>query len=627
MKSPLNLLALCALALLCIAQGVRFAEWNLEDGYIIYRIVRNLLAGDGWAFNPGEVHNASTSVLNTVLLTLVSLVTGDIPRTAHILGGFFLFLSSWFTFLVLRQSYGFMLAFTCAGLSTYLLANNATWGLESYLFACLVTAFVYAEQRDANSWPLLALAVLARPDALLLVAMKTAQCVLAQRRLPIRGLFIFSAIIAPWALFSLYTFSQVFPDTLSNKVWQGNSGYWGQGLIYLKSFGTHVYKTSVWQQVMFIGGALGTIVLLLQRSPLAFLAIFAWAQQAAYMYLNVPAYHWYFAYFDFACLLTAMALAGIAWKLLLTRFPTIKALHEPQPRLAFCLGLAGLVYGGVDIADALAKPSNDSGNRHYEFAIRYLEDQKLPEGTLAAVEVGTLGWGTQRRILDITGLTSPNPELISGKNSDVFFKAEPLILVVHEPVWMFEKAIVSDVRFRFMYGEPRTIYAPTRHLSFYVRQRSYAEATPEALTRYVAENFPKFTSASLAEIDALPQQKADGCVVDTINGALASERRTKVSPPLLRIEGWALDRSLATLPSPARLVLRAKDSAFEITPTRIKRRDVAKHFENDAFEQCGYGLEGDISAITDGTYAVQIVQGSGADARRCDTGKLVVIKR
>ncbi|MBX7144299.1 MAG: hypothetical protein K1X79_07590 [Oligoflexia bacterium] len=627
MKSPLTLLAFLALLLLSIAQGIRFADWNLEDGYIIYRIVRNILAGHGWAFNPGEVHNASTSVLNTVLLTLFSLISGDIPRTAHILGTLFLFLSSWMSFLVLRAAYGFMPAFAAAASATFILANNATWGLESYLFACLVTSFVYLEAQGRNAWHVLALSVLARPDSLLLVAMKTAQQIYSTRRIPFRGLGIFALIIAPWATYSLFTFSQVFPDTLSNKVWQGNSGYWGQGLIYLKSFWSHVYQTSEWRQAMFIGAAIGTLVLALQKSTLTYLALFGWMQQAAYMYLNVPAYHWYFAYFDFACLLTAFALAGIFWKLLLARFPNIRALHEPQPRLAWGLAIVAIVYSCYDLAQALAKPSNDSGNRHYEFAIRYLEDQKIPDGTLAAVEVGTLGWGTQRKILDITGLTSPNPELISGKNSDVLFRAEPLILLVHDPIWMFEKAIVSDVRFRFMYGPPRTIYAPTRHLTYFLREHSYAEATPEALQRYVTDNFPTFQEITVAEVESLPAQSSDGCVVDTVNGALATERRTKVVPPLLRIEGWALDRQRATLPEPIRVVLRAKDKAYAIIPARVKRRDVAKHFENEALEQCGYSLEGNISNLPDGTYAVMVAHGTAAEAERCDTGKLIVIKR
>lgn len=59
-----------ALLLLAVAYTYHFLYWNFDDTYIVFRIVRNLLNGDGWAFNAGEAHNASTSVLNTIVVAL-----------------------------------------------------------------------------------------------------------------------------------------------------------------------------------------------------------------------------------------------------------------------------------------------------------------------------------------------------------------------------------------------------------------------------------------------------------------------------------------------------------------------------------------------------------------------------
>lgn len=618
--------ALAALALVSLAQGVRFADWNLEDGYIIYRIVRNLLAGDGWAFNLGEVHNASTSVLNTILLAGVSFFTHDIPQTAHALGTVALALCCVLTFLSLRRSQGDVLAILTAALASYLLANNATWGLESYLFAALVMLFVVCEQTTKNSWIPLGFAVLARPDALLLVGMKTVRDLYRHRRLPLSGFALLAAIIAPWAVYSLVTFGQVFPDTLSNKVWQGNSGYWGQGLIYLKSFASHVTATAHWRQAMFAGGALGTIVLLLRPSPVTYLVLFAWAQQAAYMYLNVPAYHWYFAFFDFAMLIAAAECLGFVLRWCLSSVTIAQPLPWGGAALQVATVAGVLWYGWNDLNEARSTPISDSGNRHYEVAIQELERLPLPEGSLAAVEVGTLGWGTQRRILDLTGLTSPNPELISGKHLDEFFRAEPAVVLVHEPVWMFEKALLSDLRFRFAYGAPVGMNTPNQKLSYFVRQHRRAEITEAAVEAFVTSNIPAFKPLPLAEIDALTKQTGDGCVVDTVNGMLVSGQRIGVHPPLLRIDGWALDTSTGTVPTPSQAILRGDDRAYAMTPQRFRREDVANHFGRPELRECGYSLEADIRALPAGRYTLMIAHGEATAARLCDTGKIIVIK-
>src|SRR5207237_8909760 len=61
-----------------------YRRWNFDDGYIVCRYVENLRHGHGWAFNPGEAWNASTSVLNPVLTFLVSLGVRDVPLASHI---------------------------------------------------------------------------------------------------------------------------------------------------------------------------------------------------------------------------------------------------------------------------------------------------------------------------------------------------------------------------------------------------------------------------------------------------------------------------------------------------------------------------------------------------------------
>src|SRR5215472_13459391 len=50
-------------------------RWITDDGLIVARTVREILAGNGPVFNPGERVEADTSVLWTWLLTFVTWVT------------------------------------------------------------------------------------------------------------------------------------------------------------------------------------------------------------------------------------------------------------------------------------------------------------------------------------------------------------------------------------------------------------------------------------------------------------------------------------------------------------------------------------------------------------------------
>ena len=58
----------------------------LDDSWIHMVFARNLSAGDGYSFNPGQPVSGSTSPLWTLLLALFFIVTGPTLWTAKILG-------------------------------------------------------------------------------------------------------------------------------------------------------------------------------------------------------------------------------------------------------------------------------------------------------------------------------------------------------------------------------------------------------------------------------------------------------------------------------------------------------------------------------------------------------------
>jgi hypothetical protein len=253
-----------ALLLLTAAYTYHFLYWDFDDTYITFRIVRNLLSGDGWAFNVGEAHNASTSVLNTVVVAVAApLFSSEIPFAAHMLAGVWLSVTAVAFGWIFWQRFDAWVALGAGIALIVTLGDNILWGLETHLFFALLGIFVVLAHRNESAWALIGLLTLTRPDALLLAGLRWLREVIrspwpagvvgwrdrlrAAWRANARGLLIFALVLTPWVIFSLIKFHQIFPDTLSNKMWQGRSGFWGTGPVYLKALVGYIGDATPWR--------------------------------------------------------------------------------------------------------------------------------------------------------------------------------------------------------------------------------------------------------------------------------------------------------------------------------------------------------------------------------------------
>ena len=110
------------------------------------------------------------------------------------------------------------------------------------------------------------------------------------------------------------------------------------------------------------------------------------------------------------------------------------------------LAVSILAYGRLTASPPMLNVRTD--------AYRRLSDAinlKVPPGTLAALEVGVLGYYSGREILDLAGLTTGRGEFVTGANDDLFFTIRPRVVVLHSKGWGMERAIRNDSRFDTTY--------------------------------------------------------------------------------------------------------------------------------------------------------------------------------
>lgn len=151
----------------------------LDDSWIHLQFARNLAAGDGLSFNPGELVTGSTAPLWTALLSLLFLIPGSVIAWTKVLGIALHVVGVDATWRLARElglSSG--LAALAAGLtlSTSWLAWSALSGMEIPLFILLSVwgVLLHLRERASPGKPplslaILAVSVLARPEGLLLL--------------------------------------------------------------------------------------------------------------------------------------------------------------------------------------------------------------------------------------------------------------------------------------------------------------------------------------------------------------------------------------------------------------------------------------------------------------------------
>ena len=205
----------------------------LDDTWIHLQFARNLSTGQGFSFNPGEPISASTAPLWTLVLAIVCLLPWDPVSTAKVVGVLLLWANGLVTARLARQL-GLEGRWPLLAGLVVVAAPRLVWGslsgMEISLYALLATSGVLLHLDSYDQGPswgaaaLFGLASLARPECVLLLPVALADRWRIGRRTGrlLRQcwlqLLVFAAILLPWVLFSMATLGRPLPNTFYAKV-------------------------------------------------------------------------------------------------------------------------------------------------------------------------------------------------------------------------------------------------------------------------------------------------------------------------------------------------------------------------------------------------------------------------
>ena len=205
------------------------AGFPLDDSWIHLHFARNIAEGAGFSYNPGVPVAGSTAPLWTLLLALGARVAGPSVALAKTIGA----AATIATALIVRRvaiAFGAPPVVALGAAVGLLWSRPIAWGalsgMEVSLAALLVAGalLAHARGRALLAAILAALAVLARPEAVLLVPLLALAAPLTFRRVATFTIVTLVAL-APAVWFSMVTVGAPIPATAAAKVEGGLLGW------------------------------------------------------------------------------------------------------------------------------------------------------------------------------------------------------------------------------------------------------------------------------------------------------------------------------------------------------------------------------------------------------------------
>lgn len=506
---------LIGLFVLAVAARLIPGERIIDDAYITFRYARNLLAGHGFVYNPGQPVLGTTTPLFTFLLALLALPFGGAQANFPLIAVLVSALADGLG-VVLLFKIGQRLGSPAAGLATALAwaiapfsVTFAIGGLETstYMLLLIALLWAYLHQRIVLAAALGAAAILTRPDAVLLVGPVLLHYFLRAQPRPwqagfwrsnAKAITVFLLPLLAWAFFAWLYFGSPLAQSVAAK----SNAYlvepmdafihllqhYGMPFVEYETFTTRWLYLGLWLYPFL--SLVGTLYAVRREQRSLPFALFPWLHFIVFAVSNPLLFRWYLTPpLPFYILFIALGVQKIAADLL----PRIAAPRRLAPlgallvALPFLFNLHGWArYPDPPAARPAPKMAWQRAEEVYREAVAFIQPRLPAESqsiVVAAGDVGVLGYFLDVRILDLVGLNSketlPYYPLDAAMYGDFVYAVPPALIRDQQPDYVVildlygRASLQQDADFLASYTLvqffPREIYGPEGGLQVFQR--------------------------------------------------------------------------------------------------------------------------------------------------------------
>jgi arabinofuranosyltransferase len=374
--------------------------YTADDALIIFRYAENLAASHGFVYNLGEHVLGTTTPLYTLLLAALLKIKINCFVGGLILNNLADLTTAWVLLQMFRSEEG-PLSWLPALLFLFS-PESLQWslsGMETELYiAFIFLSFYFA---STESWSLAflfaAITVLTRVDGIAVLGVLVVAYLLRHGKLPAIPLLIFVIAVLPWTLFAYSYFGSPIPNSAAAKLALSGHNLLSasvnilfRGFLHLQTIGIPVLILAI----------LGTRFIWKERRPLLPVALWTWGYALSYTLAAGPMHPWYYAPFYAGYLV--IVYHGILF--ILARYPKLA--------MAPAVTVVGMATISIILLLSYYKSKEiqrqqiqmNAANRAVGDWVRL----NTPENSvLAAKDIGYIGYYSQRKILDLAGLVSP----------------------------------------------------------------------------------------------------------------------------------------------------------------------------------------------------------------------------
>jgi arabinofuranosyltransferase len=432
-----------------------------DDAYITMRYSRNLSADGAMSYNPPDAVLGTSTPLWTWILASGD-AAGVAPETTAVIVASAADLCS--IALILTSAVGGTLAATVAAATVAAWPAYVTYavsGMETSLYVLTVVGFMVSVSRQ---WPVMAavaasLGFLCRPDGALLVLLGFAWMVVSRSRsMAVRFAATAALICVPWTVYAFVRFGSIVPASVSAKA--SGADPWLLSLENLQAY----FLQGVYVPITILAIA-GFVAIARSGEPFwRIWSVWAWSYAAAMTAANAfTHFPWYFV----PLLPIYTGAAAVAIEKALSHEIRLRAvLRTTGARAAIASVLAIVLLSRMSSLKTYL--DSTAAGREDLYASVATELAGVDGNcTVAATEIGTIGYHYPGRVLDLVGLVSP--EVIGRPVGAVLAESQARWLVTYDT--HFDRAVASSEPFSRMF-ERRTAVrvSDTRTLEVYERR-------------------------------------------------------------------------------------------------------------------------------------------------------------
>ena len=518
-----------------ISGFVLFPPYGKEDCYITYRYAYNLFHHKQFVFNLGERILGTTSPFYTLILTGVQIFSDKIPEMSNFISFISASLAGFLLCLVLKKD-NLPVGIFCAICFPFILRNI---GMETnfLIFLFSLSVYLFAGEKYLLCSAILGLCFLTRQDSAVFIFNIIIMYWLKNKKVPWREFVVFSILIVPWFIFSYFYFDSLFPTSLVvkkgytsfihyfiNSLWY-LAQYCDRYNFYLFSFLSQKLTALLSPADLYAGE--------ISEISLATLYVLIILLGVIYYIKNVEKHHYAGSVFYLYPLLMItvfsfigppplhrwhltiainFALIGQLNLLIVPLLSIIKKKHPSSLRsttLPVCLTIVIsfylLYFVSLNVKDFYTMARN--ADRLFWFGARFhnykkighfLRDNVSDEEKVFALEAGTIGYYSKKRMIDGSGLMSPSYEIycrkgvwLMGIEKEIpdYIVAQDISIPYFEPIFYFQNIFGKKVVYKKSKDLPKENYPFSELIQNLSKQKEEKLAIKKKMGTYREKKF------------------------------------------------------------------------------------------------------------------------------------------